>query len=81
MLEFQEVRHPRKKDMNNTDLTLALMLLSLLILHLLFCYRAITSTQGELNQLRRYSWGFFSLCFGPLGYYLYQSLLPLEQYD
>ncbi|MBB1269436.1 hypothetical protein [Shewanella sp. SR44-3] len=67
--------------MNNTDLTLALMLSSLLILHLLFCYRAITSSFSELNSFRRYSWAFISLCLGPLGYYLYQGLLPLEQLD
>jgi hypothetical protein len=67
--------------MNNTDMTLALMLMSLLIIHLLFFYRAITSNLSEINSIRRFVWGLASLCMGPLGYYLYQSLLPLEHIE
>lgn len=67
--------------MNNTDMVLALMLVSLFMIHMLFFYRAITSNLKDINRLRRCIWGISSLCMGPLGYYLYQGLLPSEQFE
>ncbi|MCC4831413.1 hypothetical protein Q4601_06605 [Shewanella sp. 1_MG-2023] len=65
--------------MEQMDLVMLLILL-LSILHIMFCHRAIT-TGAHIDNVRRYLWGTISLIFGPLGYYIYQNLLPLDSLD
>ncbi|WP_192022549.1 hypothetical protein [Shewanella sp. WPAGA9] len=65
--------------MEQMDLVVLLIIL-LIILHIMFCYRAIT-TGAHIDDVKRYVWGTISLFFGPLGYYLFQNLLPLDSLD
>ena len=62
------------------DIKLILMLIALLILHLHFCYRAFSST-AHINNTQRIVWTTVSLLMGPLGYYLYQNILPLDYFE
>jgi len=66
--------------MNNMDITLVLMLITLLILHLQFCYRAFTS-KAHIKNAQRILWSMLSLLMGPLGYYVYQNTISLEFYE
>ncbi|MBB1362147.1 MULTISPECIES: hypothetical protein [unclassified Shewanella] len=66
--------------MNNMDITLVLMLIALLILHIHFCYRAYTS-KAHIKHGQRVVWSMLSLLMGPLGYYVYQNMIPLEFYE
>ncbi|MDO6638447.1 MULTISPECIES: hypothetical protein [unclassified Shewanella] len=65
--------------MEQMDLVLVLIPL-LIVLHIMFCYRAI-NTAAKIDNVKRYLWGTISLFLGPLGYYLYQNLLPLDALD
>ncbi|MCL1113995.1 MULTISPECIES: hypothetical protein [Shewanella] len=66
--------------MNNMDITLVFMLIALLMLHIHFCYRAFTS-KAHIKNSQRIVWSMLSLLMGPLGYYIYQNLIPLEFYE
>lgn len=66
--------------MDNMDITLILMLIALLILHIHFCYRALTS-KAHIKNAQRIVWSSLSLLMGPLGYYVYQNMIPLEFYE
>lgn len=66
--------------MDNMDITLVLMLIALLILHIHFCYRAFTS-KAHITNGQRVVWSMLSLLVGPLGYYVYQNMIPLEFYE
>jgi hypothetical protein len=66
--------------MDNMDITLVLMLIALLILHIHFCYRAFTS-KAHIKNTQRNVWSLLSLLMGPLGYYVYQYMIPLEFYE
>ncbi|MCL1144291.1 hypothetical protein [Shewanella gaetbuli] len=66
--------------MNYMDITLALLLIGLFLLHIMFCYRALTTT-AHISNIKRWFWGGVSLLMGPLGYYVYQNLLPLESLE
>ncbi|QBF81524.1 hypothetical protein EXU30_01515 [Shewanella maritima] len=63
--------------MNNMDIMLLVLIALLIILHIHFCYRALTS-HAKIDAYKRYIWGVLSLFMGPLGYYLYQNQLPLD---
>lgn len=49
----------------------------LLVLNLLFAWRAYTS-RLRLSLNRRYHWVVISLILGPIGYYAVQGFLPSE---
>ncbi|QDE31612.1 MULTISPECIES: hypothetical protein [Shewanella] len=66
--------------MDNMDITLVLMLIALLVLHIHFCYRAFTS-KAHIKNAQRIVWSMISLLMGPLGYYVYQNMIPLEFYE
>ena len=66
--------------MDNMDITLAILLVTLMLLHVLFCYRAITS-HAQISSNKRWFWSGISLVMGPLGYYVFQNSLPLESLE
>ncbi|AZG35891.1 MAG: hypothetical protein V7771_00490 [Shewanella psychromarinicola] len=66
--------------MDNMDITLVIMLIALLILHIHFCYRALMS-KAPIGNAQRFVWSMLSLLMGPLGYYVYQNIIPLEFYE
>ncbi|WP_144206978.1 hypothetical protein [Shewanella donghaensis] len=65
--------------MEQMDLVVILVLL-LAVLHIMFCYRAINSA-ANIDNIKRFLWVTISLILGPLGYYLFQNLLPLDSLD
>jgi hypothetical protein len=66
--------------MDNMDIMLAILLVTLVLLHVLFCYRAITS-HAHISNNKRWFWSGISLVMGPLGYYVFQNSLPLESLE
>jgi len=59
------------------DTTLILLLAAVALLHILFCYNAMTS-KAHISSFKRWLWCGCSLLLGPLGYYLFQNSLPLD---
>ena len=63
--------------MNTMDLTLIFLLTAVVLLHILFCYNAMT-TKAHISNFKRGVWCGLSLFLGPLGFYLFQNSLPLD---
>lgn len=66
--------------MEAMDITLALSMSALLMLHLLFCIKA-SKPHIHINPFQRKMWMLVSLLLGPLGYYLFQMRFPLDILD
>ncbi|MCP3126993.1 MULTISPECIES: hypothetical protein [Shewanella] len=60
------------------DINITAMLIGLLILHCLFALRAFKSP-ARLSTSKKCVWCLLSLFLGPLGYYSYHGLIPLDK--
>ena len=63
--------------MNTMDITLIFLVTAVILLHILFCYNAMTS-KAHISNVKRGLWCGLSLFLGPLGFYIFQNLLPLD---
>ncbi|AFV73543.1 hypothetical protein SIL85_02760 [Shewanella oneidensis] len=64
--------------LDNTDIIIIAMLIGLILLHCLFAARVIKS-QVSLSTNQKCLWCLLSLLLGPIGYYAYHGLIPLDK--
>ncbi|MCH1918719.1 hypothetical protein L9G15_04660 [Shewanella sp. A3A] len=62
------------------DIGLLVGVITLMILHLAFAWKALNST-SVIDPKRRTSWTLLSFILGPAGYYFYLGTIPCELID
>ncbi len=66
------------RPLKNMDINVIGMLSGLALLHGLFALRAFKN-QVRISPHKKYIWCLLSLLLGPMGYYAYQGLIPLDK--
>ncbi|MFB2649866.1 hypothetical protein [Shewanella mangrovisoli] len=64
--------------LENTDIYIIAMLIGLTLLHCVFARRVFKS-QANLSTNKKCLWCLLSLFLGPIGYYAYHGLIPLDK--